>query len=666
MSLFCGVLVEATASPPTSDVDIRIEASPEPMLDDPIPASSHDERWETDDSLPPHAIVVVHHTLRARLDPSTHVIDGEGEIRWENRSTRPVQELFVHTYLNAFKNERSEFLRAHLGAGRGNSLPSDWGFIDVRSFVLKRDSGDVELWSTADRFSPGDEEDQTDIRVPLPSPVAPGETIELSVRFQSKLPSIVERTGYLGTFHFAGQWFPKIARLRDDGSWEHFTFHRLSEFSADFGSYDVTLDVPNGFTVGATAAKTGERREGGRTISTWHQDDVHDFAWTAWDQFEEQNRTINGVEVRALYPKGLTDNIERQFDAVKLGFDCYGRRFGRYPYSHLTVVHPPRGANEAGGMEYPTLITTGGPWWMPRGVLVPESLALHELGHQHFYGLVATNEHDWPFLDEGLNSYAEEACLHEKFGDASGAGIAGLNVGLDAVQRMQALGVGQDTPIAQPASSFPTGAHYGGLVYMRTATLMRTLGAAFGRDLVDRALARYTRAHRFRHPTPRDLLSELRNAGGPELARAAYSGLFERGWVDFAVTDFSSTKQSLPAGIFDRPSGRETVATGAHTGAFAGWATVVRRGTLRMPVDIDLIFEGGRRERTHWRGQSDWARVEYSGPEQLVGIEVDPDGKIEIDERRDNNGKQLAPTGAWRVFDHVAYSTSLLAFIFSP
>src|SRR5207244_7465594 len=107
-----------------------------------------------------------------------------------------------------------------------------------------------------------------------------------------------------------------------------------------------------------------------------------------------------------------------------------GAGFGRYPYEVLTLVHPPPRATEAGGMEYPTLITTGGRWYGPPGLYEVESVTIHELGHEWFYGLVATDEVEWPFLDEGLNTFAEEMALEAYFGKGNILDAFGLQVGV--------------------------------------------------------------------------------------------------------------------------------------------------------------------------------------------------------------------------------------------
>jgi hypothetical protein len=644
---------------------VVIEGDPE------TPITPLGERFDHDASLAPHAERVHRTKIAARLDALSHTVHGEEEIRWVNRSRVAADELFFHLYLNAFKNNRTLYLREHLGEGRGARAPADWGYIDLTRLRVRRareapEEG-VDLLAALDRRAAGDAEDETDARLPLPWSCAPGEELIIEIGFDSKLPSIVERTGYLGSFHMVAQWYPKLARRTPAGEWRHFPFHRLSEFDADFGDHEVTIDVPEGFVVGATGSEVERRVVGGRTITRHVQGDVHDFAWTAWDQFEERRETIGGVEVRALFPRGYEEVAGRELSTVRQGIGCLGRRFGKYPYPVLTIVHPPDEADEAGGMEYPTLITTGGPWYGPPRVRFPETLAIHEFGHQYFYGLVATDEHRYPFLDEGINSYAEGACLGEEFGPGSAASVGGLVVAIEALHREGALSAGHDDEVGRGAAEFATARQYARLVYSRTASLLRTLGGAFGRDKVDLALGRYARAYRYQHPDPRHLIAAFRDVGGEAMAEALRVGLFERGWVDMAVVEVASLKQASGSGVFDQLAGRQTLASTADGTRHAGWVVVVRRGTLKLPVELRLLFEDGSERRERWDGQSEWVKIEVSGPSPLVAAEVDPDGLLELDEQLANNGRSRFPVGlAPRVAERGAYGAALGAFAVAP
>jgi hypothetical protein len=577
---------------------------------------------------------VTSYTWRASLDPDVHEVRGEGRITWENTSDVPQREMFVHLYLNAFQSERTRFMRSRASGGfRGSQSLARLGRIDVERFEI----AGVDVWPEG-ATTPGDPEDQTDILVSLPSVVQPGERIEIDVAFVSVLPSVFMRTGFEGSFHMVAQWFPKVARLEPSGQWAHFPFERLSEFYADFGDYDVTIEVPASFVVGATGERVEERTVGDRKSVRYVQRGVIDFAFAAWDGFEELARTTDdGVRLRALYPVGYHRAAEEELEAVEHGLAYFGERFGPYPYSTLTVVHPPEAAREAGGMEYPTLITTGGPWWMPwSGVHGLELVTAHELAHQWFYGIVATDEHRYPLLDEGLTTYADMSALEQRFGPGSLVDALGWQVSLPAAYRLLSVDAAPRAPVAQPAPDFRSGSEYGALVYYRTATVLASLEGAFGSAVTD-GIEAYARKHRFAHPDPHDLVREIEAAAGPEAARALSIALFDRGWVNYRV-----------ASIDER-------------------AAVIRRdGSLFMPVDIDLWREDGSRERRTWDGSDDELLVEVAEGAPLARVWIDPEHRVLVDADLLDNAasRDGGARVAVRVWERTAFAfASLLAAV---
>lgn len=612
---------------------------------------------------------VASYTLRASLDPFKHTVHGEGTLTWKNASRAPVKELWFHLYLNAFKNQSSNFLRAPIGGFRGAVVPTDWGTIDVKRLTLRDGDTPHELWPLAELSRPGDP-DETDARVPLPRDVAPGETITLTMEWDDKLPQIVERTGYDGRFHLVGQWFPKIAKLESDGHFAHFPFHHLGEFYADFGAYDVTIDVPEAFIVGATGPVTESRVEGGRRIERHVQADVHDFAFTAWDAFRRRDESIDGIAVSVLFPPGYEDLAERELATLRFAIPHYADRYGRYPYPVLTVVHPPDTAPEAGGMEYPTLITTGGPSWTPRGILSVEIVTIHEFGHQYFYGMFASDEVTWPFLDEGLNSYAEAEALTKWRGAGSMAKLFDLELGDPEGHAFSGNPAARDARVAQPAHAFTTGAHYGALVYGRASTILETLQRVYGEAPMRAALRAYAARARFKHPTPDDLLAVAREHLGERASANLRTALFEKGWVDYAVTAVASSPSHPPAGLYDHDGKRETVTRAKGTSdSHEGWVLVTRRGTLSFPVEVDLVFEDGSRKRETWDGEGESVRIPFRGPSALRAAVVDPQEKILLDEERENDHATVRfarRTGARHTFERATYWAGLLLGAIAP
>lgn len=618
---------------------------------------------DTDASLPRTAVAVANYTLHARLDEQNHTISGKGKLRWVNRSNQPVRRLYFHLYLNAFKNEKTLFLRSPFVTARDEGRLTDFGYIDVKS-MRAAELGNVDLWKQAKTHSPGDADDETDIEVPLPEAIDPGASLTLDFEFESKLPRVLARTGHADGFHMVAQWYPKIAKLEPDGSFAHFAFHPHAEFYADFGSYDVTLDVADGIIVGATGAQRSDEHERGRRRVRFTADNVHDFAWCAWRGFAEETRRIGSTEVRLLYPPGHEANAARTLTALTDALPRIEGWLGAYPHGTLTVVHPPTAATAAGGMEYPTLITTGGPWWSAYdGTRVMDGLAIHELAHQWFQGMVATNEAEYPFLDEGLTSYVEQVVLEEQHGTASFGRVLGYDLDAAVLQRAAAARVALDDPMAQPAAAFSSFSSIGGLVYARTTTVLETLARVWGRNRVKQALGRYARAFRFRHPTPQDFESALEHSVGRQAAQVFRRAVFDRGFVDFAVEVPENARNRPPGGVFRSGQGNGTQA------AAEGWSSRVilrRHGTLEIPVEVELRFADGRRTRRSWDGQGTWKAIDVVDSEPVVAAVVDPDQRVLLDQDLANNAVSTEPRLPWRSMTRLGYWSALTLSVLPP
>ncbi len=535
--------------------------------------------------------------IDAKFEAELHRLKGHETIVFLNASSAPVSELWFHLYLNAFKNDKTLFLRSPFGAGRSGGQGARVRLRRRQKAERGGRSGD-DLWATRDRHSPGDPDDETDLRVPLPSPIEPGATLSLELEFEAQMPEIVERTGYAGSFHFFGQWFPKLARLEPDGRFTHFAFHAQSEFYADFGDYTVHLDVPAAYRVGATGVLVRESERQGRRQLEYRAQNVHDFAWTAWTLRIAQRAHRRHAGHRALpatpSPKRRGRAFQRAFRAAPLQ-----STLRRVPLPTLTVVHPPDTASNAGGMEYPTLITSGGPWFGAiGGARELDVVTTHELGHQWFYGLLASNEHASPFLDEGFNSYAEAESLEAQYGAGSVFDGFGLRASSTALNRLFSAARGGDEKVGQGAADFASFRSMGALVYSRTAIALATIERVYGRARFQRAFGLYTRSQRFKHPTWQDFVSSTLGELDAPAVGALTTAFFERGTVDYLVRDISNAPVTPAAGVFDGPSGaRKQEAGGGQRrqpvcqsrGRIPAWHAAIS-------VDIALSFEDGTRQ----------------------------------------------------------------------
>jgi hypothetical protein len=329
----------------------------------------------------------------------------------------------------------------------------------------------------------------------------------------------------------------------------------------------------------------------------------------------------------------------------------------------LTVVHPPEAAGDSGGMEYPTLITTGGAWYTPfTGARAIEAVTIHELGHQWFYGLFANDEHRFPFLDEGLNSYAEHSSLGARYGSGSAFSGFGLTIAHEALSRAIATARGADEPIAQGASDFFSFRSLGAIVYDRTASLFSTFERVYGKRPLEQAFQDYTAFARFRHPVPQDLIEAVRGRLGDAAAKNLERALFERASVDYLVRDVQSAASDPRAGVFDQANGRHTVPRSelrppAH---WVGRAIVLRHGTLELPVQIELDFDDGHRERRDWNGSGTHYTVTCEGPAKLIGVVIDPERRVLLDDDLSNNAASSEDRGAPRSLERLLYVAELL------
>src|SRR5260370_6736975 len=237
---------------------------------------------------------VVAYRIHVELDPQKKTVTGREALTWTNDSPDAIGELQFHLYLNAFQNEKSSFMRESGGQLRGDrTTKGSWGWIDLQRLQIE---GGAELLNAIRYIHPDDDnaDDRTVMAVTLPSPVNPGGAVTLNIDFVSQLPKVFARTGYRDDFFLVGQWFPKIGvyekagmRYTVNGAWNCHQFHANTEFYADYGVYDVEIVAPSDFVIGATGVeqRVTEDAQAKRKTHRFHEEDVHDFAWTASPHF---------------------------------------------------------------------------------------------------------------------------------------------------------------------------------------------------------------------------------------------------------------------------------------------------------------------------------------------------------------------------------------------
>jgi hypothetical protein len=300
-------------------------------------------------------------------------------------------------------------------------------------------------------------------------------------------------------------------------------------------------------------------------------------------------------------------------------------------------------------MEYPTLITGGTSWSAPRAVHRPESVTIHEAGHQFFYGLLASNEFEEAWLDEGFNTYMTDRVLQAAYGpnhvelDVFGLHFPlGIDIHYPLDPNRRYFETADWDPLASYAWKFRNRKSYGALVYSKTALTLATLERMIGTPTMDHALRLYADRWRYRHPTTKDFIDAVRDATGKDWGWFFDRTIFSSGVVDYAVDEATCVPARPPRGLFEK-DGQLVAGPPADKAHPKGWdsvVTVVRRGDVALPVDVLLRFDGGHVHRVSWDGEARWTRFRVSGGPRLIEALVDPDEKILLDTDRTNNGRR--------------------------
>jgi peptidase M1-like protein len=579
--------------------------------------------------------------IDVRLDHAAGTLSGRQTVRWRNTSVKPTSELQFHLYWNAWRNPDSTWLRERKMTRNYTAPPPDgWSAMDVSSVRLHEHSGSTHDLTSQMRFiapDDGNQEDRTVMAVPLGRSVEPNETIQVELTWTGKIPRPVARTGAIDDYYFIAQWFPKLGVLEDTG-WNTHQFHASTEFYADFGIYDVRITVPSSFIVGATGRQASRLDNGdGSTSYRYREEDVHDFAWTASPDYIDVTRTFTHptlprVEMRLLLLPEHRGQEERYFAATEAVLKRYGDWFGAYPYGHLTVVDPAF-QSQADGMEYPTFFTGRARYLPSSSRQTPEMTVAHETGHQWWYSLVATNEFEHAWMDEGINTYATARVLDEAFADNRwelryfGGHIpwSFTDIPYSRIDNDRIAGYRDNAEADMQATPtfryWPSTASI--MSYNKTALWLHTLENHLGWPVMQRILSTFFQRWAFKHPQPADFFQVANEVSGQDLTWFFDQVYRSSNTFDYGVQDLVSERR-------DGGTYRTTV--------------IVRRyGEATFPVDVLTTFTDGHQISETWNGLDRRAIYVYERAFRAAHAKVDPRRVLLLDTTYTNNSRTLAP-----------------------
>jgi hypothetical protein len=552
----------------------------------------------------------VDYTIQVRLDTKNHMLTGTERISYTNNSPDTLEQFFLHLYPNAFQSKHTALMKDYRKQLNGTflDLPEKYrGYLNI--YDVKVDGAGITP-----------RVDDTIAEMDLPRPLAPGQSMEISLRFEEKIRRQIDRAGYEGDQYDLAQWYPKVVVYDENGF--HPDKFRWGEFYGEFGTFDVSIEVPDRYVIAAT----GELKEGdaGWTLNSpddrngrskpdrddtqyktvlFHAENVHDFAWNASPRFAVQDTTWNGIQIRSFFNMGNEEWKDSTLVHGVRAMEWLSRRVGAYPYPQLSIVQCLMG----GGMEYPMLVMDSD---------VSESLVLHEVGHIWFYGILANDERAEAWLDEGFATYMTGRYLAERYGEYGDTGEWSWyqrmtpQYTLAARQRREVLPLlrqGYGERIATRAEDFKH--DYFAMVYEKAALMLDALRYVVGDDDFDKILKEYFERWRFKHVNEARFQAVCEEVSGEDLHWFFEQWLHTKGLCDYRLSEMKTAKNEKGDGYVTR-------------------VKIERLGEMTMPLVLEFTFADGSRDTTRIPGRLRTIEETYNHAKKPKKAALNPKNEI--------------------------------------
>ena len=531
----------------------------------------------------------VNYKIDVTLHDADNTLDGFVKMGYYNNSPDTLFFIWFHLWPNAYKNDKTAFTDQDLENGSTDFYFSN---ADKRGYINRLDfKVNGEVAKTQDH-----PQHQDIIKLLLPKPIAPKSSAKIETPFHVKLPYNFSRGGHVDQAYQITQWYPKPA-VYDRKGWHPIPYLDQGEFYAEFGNYEVQITLPENYVVAATGnlqnesekqwlknrktytkepkskKQAAQKKKPGNLPSKasakvesevpsspktktlqYTQDNVHDFAWFADKTFSVKRDTLqlpSGkiITVQAFYYSKNGDNWNNCIAMIKRAVLTKSRWLGQYPFNIVSVVDGGNG----GGMEYPTitLLDDGGSEKMLDYVIN------HEVGHNWFEAILATNERTHPWMDEGMNTYYDNRYALQQYGNTNidfvKTKMRFINKRMpDDIQHtllQTVVDVKKDQPI-ETASEKMTAFNYNMVTYVKTGDWMKLLEDELGKTVFDNCMQEYYKRWQFKHPYPEDFKKVVEDISGKNVD-AVFALLNKKGDLkkstvkkDIRFTSFFSLKET--------------------------------------------------------------------------------------------------------------------------
>ena len=581
----------------------------------------------------------VAYRIKVTLDTEAHTLTGAEQLTYTNNSPDSLSFIRLHTYPNAYRDDNSVYAREKRAAASTRfhfAKKDERGFMEIRSLTL--DGQELERREKPD--------DGTELQVFLPQPLPPGGQIALDIQFFVKLPFIFSRLGHIGRHYEISQWYPKMV-VYDRFGWHPDGYHAVGEFYGEFGSFDVEITAPKDLVIAATGVliepqeelerlnelarqgaeldsmrndgsksalkkikeihKEVEKREKSEETKTvrFVAERVHDFCWCADRRFIVKRGKYDEVDINIyVLPKneaGWKDAVQYVQNTLRL----FGGWYMPFPYPQQSVVDGDMSAG--GGMEYPmlTIISSGGSQY----TRFLESVIMHEVGHNWFYGILGSNEMAEAWLDEGMNTFSERRFMRTLYGREGnlftwGGKSKWLPSFSDDQMQQLTWYLAAANHAEAPMLTTPyemADERYGAMVYAKGSFVLDMLQDRFGEETFDRIMQTYFERWQFKHPTTADFQQIVKEVTGENMDDFFRQWIYELRTADLRI---KSVKKR---------------------GTDEYQVTVDNRGDASVGADVTLETRSGEKLTQRWNGGSAPLTFQASS---FKSVAVDPPNAV--------------------------------------
>lgn len=437
------------------------------------------------------------------LDTANKVLTAKQQVTYVNNEDVELTELYFHVYNNAFKNkETAPFLFDDFSRAYARGFQPGYSEFDSIEFSRGQSREALEYSFQG--------EGETILKVKLPEPLPPKNSITLELNYKVIIPPAGERFGYGEANINMGNWYPIVAVYDDDG-WNLDKYYSVGDpFYSDTSNYYISIKAPKEYIIAASGQIQGESLEG--DYKDWEFDarNMRDFAFIASDRFQVAEDKVGDTVVRSYYYQGHEKKGKEALEYGKRAIEVFSSSYGAYPYPSYSVVE----TEFPSGMEYPGLVYINTRYYdddySGDNMLYT---TVHETAHQWWYAVVGNDQIDEAWLDEGFATYSEGIFTEIEFGSSNGKLYYDY---LEDSAKEDIKSRAYDGVILKPLSSYSNWDDYGPAVYTGGAVLLNEIRKQVGDQDFFRILQTYYKEYSFKNATTEDFLAVCEKVSGKE------------------------------------------------------------------------------------------------------------------------------------------------------